>query len=122
MSNRSAMIKIAPMIALVIGTFLWLKPNQARFYNDATLLERATLARDDALIGAQCDELKLATQANSPPGGVRLYVWNCLSRTQESKEVLVKVKNDGDTQVVTHNLSCANDSDAFAKGYRCTPV
>ena len=122
MSNRSAMVKIAPMIALVVGIFIWIKPNQARFYNDTTLLERASLARDDALAGTQCDEIKLATQVDAPPGGVRLYVWNCLSRSQESKEVLVKVKNDGGTQVVTHALSCRNDSDAYAKGYNCTPA
>lgn len=122
MSTRSAMVKIAPMMALLIGAFLWVKPNQAKFYNDNTLLERASLARDDALTGAKCDEIKLATQVDSPPGGVRLYVWNCLSRSEESREVLVKVKNDGETQVVTNALSCRNDPDALAKGYICTPA
>ena len=41
-------------------------------------------------------------------------MWNCLSRSEESREVLVKVKNDGETQVVTNALSCRNDPDALA--------
>ncbi|HEU4851630.1 MAG TPA: hypothetical protein VFT37_05695 [Telluria sp.] len=122
MSSRFAVITIAPIIAIVITAFLWVKPNQARFYSENTLLERASLARDDALFGSKCDEIKLATQVESPPGGVRLYVWNCLSRSEESREVLVKVLDDGKTQVVTNALSCRNDPDAAAKGYLCTPA
>ncbi|MFD2366548.1 hypothetical protein [Pseudoduganella sp. GCM10020061] len=120
MNNRSAMIKIVPLVALVIGAFLYVRPNQAKFYNEETLMTKATEARDKALRGAQCDEMKLAEQVQSPPGAVRLYVWECLSRSTESREVIVKILNDGDTQTVTNPLACRNDAAAADKGYLCT--
>lgn len=119
MNNRSALIKVVPLVALVIGAFLYVRPNQAKFYNDETLMTKASEARDKALRGAPCDEMKLAEQVQSPPGAVRLYVWECLSRSAESREVIVKVLNDGDTQTVVNPLACRNDAEAVAKGFLC---
>lgn len=118
--SKRAVITIAPMMVLLIGAFLWVRPNQAKFYSDETLLERASLARDKALSGSSCDELKLADTVDSPPGGVRVYVWNCLARDRDSREVLVKVLNNGETQVVSNPLPCRNDPEARAKGYTCS--
>ena len=41
--SKRAVITIAPMMVLLIGAFLWVRPNQAKFYSDETLLERASL-------------------------------------------------------------------------------
>ncbi|HEY1042300.1 MAG TPA: hypothetical protein VGE60_00415 [Telluria sp.] len=119
MNNRSALIKVVPLVALIIGAFLYMRPNQAKFYNDETLLTKASEARDKALRGMPCDEMKLAERVDSPPGAVRLYVWECLSRSAESREVIVKILNDGETQTVTNPLACRNDADAASKGYLC---
>lgn len=119
MNNRSALIKIVPLVALVIAAFLYVRPNQARFYSDETMLTKATEARDKALRGAPCDEMKLAEKVKSPPGAAGLFVWECLSHNNESREVIVKVLNDGDTQTVVNPLACRNDAEVAAKGYRC---
>lgn len=117
--SRKALITVVPMFVLLIGAFLWLRPNQATFYSDETLLERAAQARDKALAGTPCDELKLVATMDAPAGAVRIFVWNCLSRASESREVIVRVLNDGETQAVSNRLECRNDEDARNRGFLC---
>jgi hypothetical protein len=108
--------KVAAVIAVVIG-LLVLSSYQAFFYSEAKLSDVASRSKDKAIAEARCDEVKFIGLEKSPPGGVRVFNWRCLSKTNTSEDIFILIENDGYPRRYTERLACTPELQK--NGYAC---
>lgn len=106
------------IVLAVIGGLLLFSCFQAYFYSEDGLLRRATQAKDKTLANMHCNEVKFIGSENSPPGGVRVFTWRCLSKVDESADVSILIESDGYPRRYTDRLAC--DADILKSGYMCS--
>lgn len=108
--------KVTTVIGIVIG-LLVLSNYQAFFYSEAKLSDVAFRSKDKAIAEAQCDQVKFMGLEKSPPGGLRVFNWRCLSKTKTSEDIFILIENDGYPRRYTERLAC---TPALQKnGYAC---
>jgi hypothetical protein len=106
----------AVVVAAVIGLLVF-SSYQAFFYTEAKLTEVATRSKDKAISEAQCAEVKFIGMEKSPPGGVRVFNWRCLSKTNTSEDIFVLIENDGYPRRYSERLTCTPELQK--SGYAC---
>jgi hypothetical protein len=112
--------KLALIAVAVVVALLWLSTIQAKFYPESLLLERATVAKDRALSKAMCDDVRLLSSLDNPPGGVKLYSWACFSSKKDSVELSVKIEDDGYPHIYSAPIICGAYPQFEKPTYSCT--
>ena len=92
---------------------------QAKFYPERLLLERATATKDRHFAGKDCAEVQSLGGIDNPQGGVKLYSWLCLSRTEESAVLNVHIEYDGYPRVYSERITCTDYPQIAKQGFVC---